>query len=87
VGFFEKLMTPFEIKCDKLMRRHGYKLLAEGNSFRIVSMAIAGFTSDEIQPFTFRSAFSAVEHLIPICGKDYHDDYSSTFKAQLAFRD
>lgn len=67
-----------EVRAASLVARHGYQW-ADG---RLIRKGIRGYTSDEVLPGTFRSAFSAAEYLIPICGEEFHNDYTATFPEQ-----
>jgi uncharacterized protein (DUF1330 family) len=66
-------------KVQSLLRRHGYKFLNDGGKFRLVELAIAGFTSERIMPDRFNTLQGIIDKLCWLCGADFSEDYHATF--------
>lgn len=73
-------LTTFERKCAALLKRHDYIFYfnVDGTG-KLAQCEIRGFCSENILPWKFNNIFQAVEHLLPICGAEYHADYDRTF--------
>lgn len=74
-------MRKFNEKLASLLRENGYTPLVDRNSIVLKTRGVMD-NSERILPYRFKSMFNACDHLIPIIGEKFHQDFQSICKSE-----
>jgi hypothetical protein len=69
----------YETTVKSLLRRHGYSFVKCNGGFRLVELAIRGFTDEVVHPEFFRTLQGAIDRLCWLAGDEFSADYHATF--------